>query len=184
MRKTVGIVLMFIVFFLFAGIVKAEKIAGGSALISYNENQSNAYTNSTIKKLTIKRLLERYSSPLLGATDAFINACTTYNLDCYLLPSITGLESFFGKYVYPGSANPFGWGGGYIVFDKWEDSVMTVGKGLRENYINKGADTVEKIAPIYASNPAWADKVKYFMAQFEKEEENVRLLLGQNTVQL
>jgi hypothetical protein len=70
------------------------------------------------------------------------------------------------------------------VFDKWEDSVMTVGKGLRENYINKGADTVEKIAPIYASNPAWADKVKYFMAQFEKEEENVRLLLGQNTVQL
>jgi len=184
MRNIAKIILFLTIIFLSAKSVSAENAAGASAKLSYNQSTNNSTLNFTIKKVTIKRVLERYSSPLSDATDAFIQSCKDYDLDCYLLPSISGLESTFGKFILPDSYNPFGWGGGYIMFDKWDDSIDTVGKGLRENYINKGANSVERIAPIYSESPTWSPRVRFFMAQFEKEEAKVRLLLDQNTVKL
>jgi len=134
--------------------------------------------------MAISQVLTRYNSPLLDQIDSFINSCTNYNLDCYLLPSITGLESSFGQYTYPGSHNPFGWGGGYIMFETWDKAINAVAKGLRENYINKGAETVEEIGPIYAESPTWAVRVQFFKNQFEQEEKQVSLLLGKNSVEL
>ena len=108
---------------------------------------------------------------LLDETDAFIKACTQYDLDCYLLPAISGIESSFGLYLRPGTFNPFGWGRGDISFTSYSDAIMTVGKGLRENYINKGATTVEQIGRIYCEGNTWAGKVTYFMKQLENEEK-------------
>ena len=68
--------------------------------------------------------------PLADETDAFIKACTQYDLDCYLLPAISGIESSFGLYLRPGTFNPFGWGRGDISFTSYSDAIMTVGKGL------------------------------------------------------
>lgn len=184
MRKLTKTILFLIIFFLSAKNVSAEIAAGASARLSYNQSTNNSTLNFTIKKVTIKRVLDRYSSPLSEAADAFIQSCKGYDLDCYLLPAISGLESTFGKFILPNSYNPFGWGGGYIMFDKWDDSIDAVGKGLRQNYINKGADSVEKIAPIYSESLTWSPQVRYFMLQFEKEEAKVRLLLDQNTVKL
>lgn len=166
--------------------VRAELVAGNSAKINYTQLSNKEYENRQdlfIKKMAIKNYILKYNAPLADETDAFIKACTQYNLDCYLLPAISGVESSFGLYMRPGTYNPFGWGRGDIPFSSFSDAIMTVGKGLRENYINKGATSVEQIGHIYCEGNTWAGKVSYFMNQLEKEEKNL-LLLSTNTVSL
>ncbi|KKQ01415.1 MAG: hypothetical protein US11_C0009G0027 [Candidatus Roizmanbacteria bacterium GW2011_GWA2_36_23] len=89
----------------------AQLIADSSANISYN-NEIGLHNSLFVKKLAMKRILEKYNSPLKDEVDSFISACQKYDLDCFLLPSISGLESTFGKFILPASHNPFGWGGG------------------------------------------------------------------------
>lgn len=135
------------------------------------------------KKKALKSYLEKRNAPLAAHVDAFMKACTEYNLDCYLLPAISGVESSFGVYMAPGTNNPFGWGRGLLPFATFDDAIMAVGKGLRENYINKGATSVEAIGSIYCEGNTWAGKVNNFMDQMTQEENN-QLLLSLNTVQL
>jgi hypothetical protein len=166
--------------------VSAELIAGSSAAVSYRESTSS--TSISLHKIAIKRkamteVLRRYNAPLLTEVDSFIEACTTYNLDCYLLPSISGVESTFGRFLIPGTYNPFGWGRGLIEFKSYNETIMTVGKALREKYIDRGADTVDKIGRIYCEGDTWSGKVKFFMAQFEAEERK-QLFFMQDTVEL
>lgn len=170
----------------FNGQVKADYIAGSSAAIKKSdvEAKANLAQELFIKRMAIKSVLESYNSSLTPAVDSFIDSCKKYNLDCYLLPSITGVESFFGKFLIPNSNNPFGWGGGYIYFGDWNEAIDTVASGLRNNYINRGADTVEKIGPIYATTTTWAPKVQNFIDKFEKEEQKIRLFFNTNKVEL
>ena len=173
----IGVILAFILS-MQVGEVRADNVAGTSATMSSELAHEEIVADSSYlvkKKLVIKRVLERYNSPLVDTVDGFMNACITYDLDCYLLPSIAGVESTFGKFIAPGTHNPFGWGGGYIYFNSWEDGYMAVGKGLRENYINQGATDVYSIGPIYAASPTWADKVMYFKNVFEQEERDMAL---------
>lgn len=173
-----------IVFFLLATPVFASNEAGASATL-VRESHLIAQTddNYLIQRMTIQTMLEKYNSPLAGSVDAFMKACQTYELDCYLLPSISGLESTFGKFIYPESHNPFGWGGGLIMYKTWDDSIDAVAKGLRLNYINHGAQTVEQIGLIYSESPTWAVRVNYFMRQFKADEEKNRLLFSRLQVQ-
>jgi len=99
------------------------------------------------------------------------------------LPAISGVESTFAKFIKTGTNNPFGWGRGLIEFDGYDRAILTVGKGLRENYVDKGATTVEQIGNIYCEGNTWSSKVSYFIEQFKKEEKNLLLLNG-NTVEL
>lgn len=153
--------------------VMAQNVAGTSATMSSKLEQNEQVADSsyyTIKKMVIRRVLERYNSPLVHTIDGFVATCIKHDLDCYLLPSIAGVESTFGRFIAPNTFNPFGWGGGYIYFTSWEDGYNAVGKGLRENYINRGATDVYSIGRIYAASPTWGDKVMYFMNVFEQEE--------------
>lgn len=166
--------------------VRAELIAGSSAAVYYHEQ--NTTTNHSLQKLAIKRkamteVLKRYNAPLLSEVDSFIEACTTYNLDCYIIPSISGVESTFGRFLIPGTHNPFGWGRGTLAFQSYNEAIMTVGQGLREKYINHGADTVDKIGRIYCEGDTWSKKVMFFMNKFE-EEERKQLFFMQDTVEL
>jgi hypothetical protein len=188
MGKTIfRIVLTVLLFAVFgAAPARAQAIAGSSAAVAYTEN--NTTTSINLQKIALKRkamteVLKRYNAPLLSEVDSFIDACTTYNLDCYLLPSISGVESTFGRFLLPGTYNPFGWGRGVLAFKSFNETIMTVGKGLRENYINKGADSVDKIGRIYCEGDTWSGKVKFFMNQFE-EEEKKQLFFMQDAVQL
>ncbi|NTU46816.1 glucosaminidase domain-containing protein [Candidatus Roizmanbacteria bacterium] len=165
------------------------QVAGSSATMEARTASVSASVLDTskgmaIKRLVIKRTLEKYHSPLVNSVDAFMNACQKYSLDCYLLPSITGLESTFGQFIWPTSYNPFGWGGGYIMFKSWEEGIQTVARGLRENYVNKGATDVESIGHIYSESPTWAVRVRNFMAQMERDEEKNQLFFDMNRVQL
>lgn len=184
MRKIINTIFVAFLFLILARGTYAQKVAGNSAAITYNLISNEKEKELFIKKLAIQKVLDIYNAPLSDAADSFIRTCSTFDLDCYLLPSIAGLESTFGKFIYPNSYNPFGWGRGYIMFGSWDEGIHEVGKGLHENYIGKGANSVEQIAPIYSESPTWAPRVRYFMAQFKKEQEKLELYLSENNVEL
>jgi len=161
-----------------------QNIAADSAKVLSTESGNFSTLRIIKKKMAIRKILNDYNSPFLDSTETFVSTCMNYDLDCYLLPSIAGLESTFGNFVHPNSNNPFGWGGGYIIFASWDEAIKTVGRNLKKNYINKGADTIEKIAPIYAESNTWASRVSYFRNQFELEEDKINSVLSQNQVNL
>lgn len=192
MGKFIVSILFFVisVTLFFTTTVQADSVAGRSASIQPTLIATPATQSSEVKipyalkRITIKKMLEKYNSPMAKDVDSFISACTTYKIDCYLLPSITGLESSFGQFTAPNTYNPFGWGGGYIQFKNWDEAIHTVAKGLRENYMNKGAESVEQIAPIYAASKTWAPRVRSFMEKFQNEEEKNQLYFTADSVQL
>ncbi len=164
--------------------VMAENVAGESAKIGNLTEDIDSNLLIAKKKMVIQKMLASYNSPLSESVDSFVATCTDHEIDCYLLPSIAGLESTFGKFVLPSSHNPFGWGGGYIMFPNWDSAIAEVGKSLKKNYIAKGADTIDKIAPIYAESKTWAKRVKYFMKKFKEEEQKLNTILSHNEVKL
>lgn len=187
MKNLITIIAFSLFFFLSATLVKAEIIAGASAPLT---SKSFISTN-TLEELRQKRIKEvietvltRYDSPMASDSEAFVRTCVKYKIDCYLLPSIAGLESTFGRFIWPNSHNAFGWARGYMMFDSWSEGIDAVGKGLRKGYLNKGALTIEEIGPIYSESPTWAVRVNYFVNQFKKEEEKLSLLSDEFAVQL
>lgn len=183
-NKLIVLVIGIVVFFL-ASPAYAVNEAGASAVLAQLPVQSDYPINTrmNVQRATIQAMLDKYHSPLAGSVDAFMRACQTYELDCYLLPSIAGLESTFGQYIMPNSHNPFGWGGGLIMFDSWDTAIDTVAKSLRLHYINQGATSVDTIAPIYSESPTWAPRVKNIMSQFNAEEAKNQLLFTRLQVQ-
>lgn len=187
MGKTIfSIVLILFIGLIAAAPIRAQAIAGSSAAVSFREQTSTS--GISVQKLALKRkalvqVLKKYDAVLLTEVDSFLEACTTYDLDCYLLPSISGVESTFGKFLIQSTHNPFGWGRGILPFTDYHEAIMTVGKGLRQNYINKGATTVDQIGAIYCEGNMWSGRVKHFMDEFEREEQK-QLFFMQDTVQL
>lgn len=119
----------------------------------------------------LRLFLAFYKSPLEQYAADFVSLADKYGLDWKLVPSITGAESTFGKFIPYGSYNAYGWANGEYRFQNWSESIEIVTKTLKERYINRGADTVEKIAPIYAPpSKTWARNVRYFMDKLENFE--------------
>lgn len=112
----------------------------------------------------LEAYLTSHRSPLAPYAKVFVNKADEYRLDWRLVAAISGVESTFGKQIPANSYNAYGWNGGRFYFKDWEDGIDTVSRTLRQNYMNRGADTVWKIAPIYAPpSRTWAGKVNYFM---------------------
>jgi hypothetical protein len=185
-KRCFAIIFLLFISLLTAAPSHAQLIAGSSAAVAKYDRISTTRIqpiDSAIKRKAIYEVLKKYGSPLASEVDSFMEACSTYNIDCYLLPSITGVESTFGKFLIPGTHNPFGWGRGLIKFDSYYDGIMAVAKGLKENYINKGATTIEQIGVIYCEGNTWSGKVSYFDAKFRAEEEK-QLFFMHDPVQL
>lgn len=118
----------------------------------------------------LKNVLERRGSPLAEYASMYVKYADQNGVDWKLLPAISGLESSFGLRLMPGSYNAYGWGGGYIYFESWEDGINTINKALRTNYMDKwGATDVWSIGPIYAESPTWAVRVNGFMEDIDEE---------------
>lgn len=128
-------------------------------------------TDNRVKAL--ESVFEKHNSPLLPYAKAYVDMADKYNVDWKLLPSISGLESSFGLHQMPGSHNSYGWGGGLIYFNSYEEGIQTITSTLRSNYYDRGADTVYKIAPIYAESPTWAPRVTRFMDEIESEYQKI-----------
>ncbi len=100
--KLIGLTVLLIAATFGAQPVKADLIAGSSAAVTYIEQ--NAVSMPSVQKMALKRkamteVLKRYNAPLLSEVDSFLEACVAYELDCYLLPSISGVESTFGRFL-------------------------------------------------------------------------------------
>lgn len=118
--------------------------------------------------LKLRLFLASYNSPLENLADEFVTTADKYRVDWKLVPAITGVESTFGRFIPVGSYNAYGWNNGNFYFQSWPESIEIVTKTLKEKYINRGADTVWKIGPIYAPpSKTWAAKVNYFMEKIE-----------------
>lgn len=156
------------------GIQAEEKEAGATAELA--DNSVLAVFPSVDKRvIRLKKYLESVSSPMTESASHFISEADRLNLDWKLVAAIAGNESYFGRYIPSNSFNAWGWavwtGRNYgAAFTGWNDGITTVSEGLRYNYIDKGAVTIEQIGRIYAADTNWAYKVRHFMDQIEAFE--------------
>lgn len=148
-----------------------EPVSGASGRLNLvvQENKVDS------RVLKLEKYLIKHNSPLAENAHDFVDAADKYNLgeNWALVAAIAGNESTFGKHIPPASHNAWGWGiptgaRSGIGFKSWKDGIYTVTKGLSEKYIAKGADTPEKMAPIYAPpSRTWGRNVRWFMNQIE-----------------
>lgn len=122
------------------------------------------------RQTILQKFLERYQSPLETQAKYFLSTADRYNLDWRLLPAIAGMESTFGKFMIEGTYNPFGWGGGVIPFDSWEEAIETVGRQLFLRFSEHTSP--EEIGPTYTppNYVNWIYGVKYFMREMGEME--------------
>lgn len=121
----------------------------------------------------IEDFFKGYKAPLAEFADEFIAVAEKYSLDFRLLPAIAMQESNGGKRVIEDSKNPFGYGiyGGKVLrFNSFEEAIERVGRGLREDYLNKGLTKPEDIMakytpPSLALGGPWAKGVSAFMEE-------------------
>lgn len=180
MKKILFITVLFLSFILSAqsNYVRAagSSVAGDSA----KPKTRLGTENSDPRVYKLQSYLETQHSPLAEYAPVFIESADRYHLEeyglTYLVPAITGLESSYGKRYLAGTYNAYGWGGGAWQFDSWEDSIDHVTRVLREKYINRGADTIQKIGPIYAESPTWAVRVSLIESKISAYEPVEALL--------
>lgn len=140
------------------------------------QNSIASYENinvSDARSKIIENFFRRYNSPLVSLGEVFVGVADKYKLDYRLLPSISMQESNGGQKIISSSFNPFGYGiyGSQVKkFSSFEEAIERVGKGLREDYLDKGLDTPEKIMPKYTPSSVtlggpWAKGVSAFMEE-------------------
>lgn len=102
--------------------------------------------------------------PLSGFGKSFEKWGYRYNVNPYMVASIAGKESTFGRNLC--GHNPFGWKP-FCQFSSFDEAIQTVTKGLRTNYINKGRTSLSSIGSIYCVPPhPWTEDVQAFMYSF------------------
>ncbi len=168
--NTIIAILFVVALFTPKGVMAAEKEAGATASLS-------ATTFGEVDSLNDRIVhLEGYfaskNSPLTGTAKTFISEADRLGLDWKLVAAIAGTESYFGRHIPANSYNAWGWAiftgmsdGKH--FDGWEDGIETVSEGLKQNYVDRGLTTVEKIGTRYAADPNWSYKVNHFMDEIE-----------------
>jgi hypothetical protein len=165
MTKILTYILITIVLtFLSATSCRAENIAGESATIkSETENSDYDY-----RVENLKNFLEKYNSPLADYASDFVAYADANGLDYRLVPAISGVESTFGKNIPSNSYNAYGWVNGNYDFNSWPDSIATVSSTLKNSYIDKGAESIPQIAKRYAPpSTTWGNGVKYFVSKID-----------------
>jgi hypothetical protein len=120
----------------------------------------------------LRGYLASFHSPLVNKAPHFIAEADRFFLDWKLVPAIAGLESTYGKRLPRGTFNAWGWGiptpqHRGIAFSDWENGITTVTEGLRTNYVDRGASSIEQIGRRYASSPTWAVRVRHIMADID-----------------
>ena len=149
----------------------------GSA-INYSATDKVANTvlaqnmEKNVKVVKLEEFFDKYNSPLKSHSQDFVDTAEKYGLDYKLLPAIACMESSCGKNLIQESYNPFGWGiygNQAIYFKDYTEAIDTVGKGISENYVAKGYDTPEEIAPIYTppNHVKWLSGVRFFINEIE-----------------
>lgn len=172
---------------LFLIYISFDRTALGVTTAKYNSFKALPASSSTInsqeiavnrndaRAIIIEQFFKGYKAPLSAHSLTFISVADKYDLDYRLLPSIAMQESNGGKILPKNSFNPFGYGiyGGQVKrFTNFDEAIERVGRGIKEDYIDKGLTTPWEIMTKYTppSVPLggpWAAGVSTFMAELQ-----------------
>lgn len=120
----------------------------------------------------LERFLQSYNSPLANDSEDIVRIADEHGIPWTWIPAISGVESTFCKAIPYQSYNCWGWANGAYNFEDYDDAVSIISKSLKERYVDRGADTIEKIAPIYAPpSTTWSGKVNFFISKLEDFEK-------------
>mgnify|MGYP001598003140 FL=1 len=127
------------------------------------------------REFLVRDFFKNHKSPLDEFSKQFIQVADYYQLDFRLLPAIAMQESNGAKRMIGDSFNPFGfgiYGSKVLKFSTFEDAIEVVGKTLREEYVNQGLTTPEKIMTKYTppsveKGGPWAIGVSSFMEEIK-----------------
>lgn len=143
---------------------------------SYNADLSEGYTaeikpgDSRIANL--KSFFRKHNSPLYNYAGKIVAVSDKYKFDYRLLPAIAMQESNLCRVTPDDSHNCWGWGiyGTTVTkFDSYDEAIEAVGKGIKNNYIDKGLVTASAIMKVYTpqSKGSWAYGVNTFLKALE-----------------
>jgi hypothetical protein len=143
------------------------------ALPSNQTEIDQSISHQDARAKIVENFFKGYKSVLANYSSDFVETADKYDLDYRLLPSIAMQESNGGRITPHDSYNPFGYGiyGGKVArFNDWDEAIERVGRGIREDYVNKGLTTPEEIMAKYTppsleKGGAWAKGVQIFMAE-------------------
>ena len=96
----------------------------------------------------IHQYLEKYDSPLLSHAKKLVDTADFYHIDFRLITAIAQQESNLCKIIPPDSYNCWGWGitsVSSLGFKSFDEGIEVVTRGLKENYIDQGYTTPDKI---------------------------------------
>ena len=144
-----------------------QRASASSASISIAETD----TSNDNRVKILRDFLKEQDSPLAPYAADFVRNADKYNLDWKLVAAISGVESTFGQQIPNNSYNGWGWGvygTNVIRFASWTEGIDTISQGLRERYMDQwGGKDIYQIGRVYASSPAWAGHVEYYMNKIQ-----------------
>lgn len=169
-----------LIFLVFAFTSQSVALTSASPKTFIREPKVSTLTQTSIESeeaseevIKLQEYLESRNSPMASNSVDFYKAAKSYDIDPYLLPAISGVESSFGNQLIPGSYNPFGWANGQYYFQNFSDAIYTVARALREKYVPTGEISASRIGPTYASSwPTWIPKVDKLLSSIKSYRSN------------
>jgi flagellum-specific peptidoglycan hydrolase FlgJ len=112
----------------------------------------------------VRALYESYRAPMAGVSEHLVRTSKKYGVDYKLIVAISIVESGGGRKCFK-KYNAFGWGS--KSYNSFEHNLNVVIAGIANNYVAKGMNTPEKMAPVYnqANIEHWVDNVNLIMAK-------------------
>ncbi len=120
----------------------------------------------------LKIFFRKYYSPLYDYAELIVQESDRNGFDYRLLPAIAMQESSLCLKIPADSHNCWGWGiyGDTITkFSSYDEAIVAVSKGLKEEYLDKGYVTASRIMAKYTpSSPgSWAYAVNKILRDLE-----------------
>ena len=120
----------------------------------------------------LKSFFRKHNSPLYDFADKIVEVSDRYQFDYRLLPAIAMQESNLCRVIPENSFSCWGWGiyGTTVTrFDTYDEAIETIGKGIKDHYIDKGLVTASAIMNKYtpSSKGSWQYGVNTFLKALE-----------------
>ncbi|HSE56791.1 MAG TPA: hypothetical protein VLB02_01765 [Candidatus Paceibacterota bacterium] len=137
--------------------------------------QAQADREQKAKK--IDTYFAKFNLPIAGYGNAMVLAGEKYGIDPYLIAGLAMRESTGCKFIIPHTHNCFGWGGGKIKFDSFDEAIEVIAKNLgghneKTAHYYKGKNTL-KILETYNPRsvvPTYPEEVIGIMSKIENTD--------------